>query len=649
MFTDLQSAPAASPRARVLVVEDEGLIARDLGSRLKKAGYEVAGVVDSGEAALEHVSASAPDLVLMDIRLRGKMDGIEAARLVQERVDVPVIYLTAHTDRDTLERAKVTGPFGYLTKPIGQATLPVSIELALYRHKTERESRQQKAWLATVLSNIADAVVVTDASGAIRFMNPKAETLTGWTFTEVQDHALPEVLRLINAASGKPVGGLLDDIESIEIPRPFPSGVQLVTRFGATLAVEGDIAVSRTSAGLEGSVLTFRDVTRRQAEEQELRQQQKMQAIGRISAGVAHDFNNLLTVILGHTEQIRSDESSSGSVRESAQQIEEAAITASAVTRQLLTFSRKQSVRPQVLDLNAVIRTNEPLCRRLAGPQVQWSTRLDPGLMPLYADPGQLAQVLLNLVTNARDAMPEGGQLDVETSNLFVEAPRANGLLAQRYVVLTVRDNGAGMDASVAERLFEPFFTTKEAGQGTGLGLAIVYSIVTELGGSIEVQSRPGEGSTFTVYLPNSAAANGARPSSAQSIEGSIGMKTILVVEDNPAVRAVICNCFVEESHYLLQASNAEEAMVLSQEHPGLIDLLITDMLMPGTDGYTLANELLRRRPELQVLFISGYAGELLRKLDESKSHFLPKPFRREELLQAVRETLGDSSGATVH
>jgi len=468
--------------ARIMIVEDEGIIAGHIATRLEKTGYTVAGIFGSSEEALAEIPDRRPDLILMDIRIKGALDGIETAARVRERFDIPVIYLTAHTDRQTIDRAKITGAFGFLTKPIHHTSLATSIEMALHKHNSEREVRQQRAWIETVLDAMGDAVVVVDSDSKVRFLNRPAEDLTGWKNDQARDCDLSQILPLIDPATG---------FRTDKIPERFPDGAQALNRAGRMFPVEGEIASSCDHGKLVGRVLTFRDTTHRQTEDRRKRQEEKMQAVGRLAAGIAHDFNNLLFVILGYADQLQGTAGMGNPAATGLAQIKKAAETAIGITRQLVQYGRPEAAQPQDICLNEMIRETEELWHRLAGGSVMWETRLDPTVPTLRADPSQMKQVVMNLVANARDAMPHGGVLTIETSS---EEPFT--------VALTVKDTGSGMSAETIDRLFEPYFTTKGGGKGTGLGLSIVHRIVTDLGGSIGVVSEIGKGTAFTVRLP---------------------------------------------------------------------------------------------------------------------------------------------------
>jgi len=389
---------------------------------------------------------------------------------------------------------------------------------------------------------------------------------------------------------------------------------------------------------------TQRDVTENRILEDQLRQAQKMEAVGRLAGGVAHDFNNLLMVIGGHGELLRDEAKGAPLVSKHAEAILKAADRAGMLTRQLLAFGRKQVLQPKILDANAVVQETGKLLRRLIGEHIELVFSLDPNLGRVKADPGQLEQVIMNLAINARDAMPNGGSLTIETSNAYLdeEYQRERPAVAMGdYVLLALSDTGSGMDEKTRAQIFEPFFTTKERGQGTGLGLATVYGIVKQSGGYIWAYSEPGRGSTFKVYLPLVRDAADALPV-ARGESLPRGTETILVAEDEVGVRELACGFLVSQGYTVLEARGSEHALRLAEENPARIHLLLTDVVMPGLRGTELAERVLQMNPAVRVLFVSGYTDDAIvhHGILEAGTHFLSKPFSREALLQKVREVL---------
>ena len=380
--------------------------------------------------------------------------------------------------------------------------------------------------------------------------------------------------------------------------------------------------------------------------EEQFRQSQRLEAVGRLAGGVAHDFNNILTAITGHSSLLAESMAPGDSRREDVEGIRTAAQRAAVLTRQLLAFSRKQVLQTRVLDLNGVVRGLDKMLRRVIGEDIRLDLALAPDLVPVRADPGQLEQVIVNLAVNARDAMPAGGRLTIETANVVLDeadvaahAPLPSG----PHVMLSVADTGVGMDAETQSHLFEPFFTTKEVGKGTGLGLSTVYGIVKQSGGSIWASSEPGRGATFRIYLPpvheavespDLAAAPAPRPSG--------GHETLLLAEDDPGVREVVSDALAQQGYSVLRAPDGQTALEIARAHPGGIHLLLSDLVMPGMSGRELAEALKAERPGLRILFMSGYTDDAVvrQAVLESGLPFLQKPFTPGALAAKVRAVL---------
>ncbi|MGH9557424.1 MAG: PAS domain S-box protein [Terriglobales bacterium] len=388
------------------------------------------------------------------------------------------------------------------------------------------------------------------------------------------------------------------------------------------------------------------DVTAQRSLEAQFRQSQKMEAVGRLAGGVAHDFNNLLTVISGYADLILQQLDSDDPMRREMGQINKAAERAALLTRQLLAFSRQQMLEPRVLQLNDVVTGIEPMLRRLLGEDIRLITRLRPGLGRTKADPGQMEQVIMNLAVNARDAMPKGGELIIETSETFLDKSFAHDqptVKPGRYVQFSVTDTGTGMDEETLARVFEPFFTTKERGKGTGLGLSTVYGIVKQSDGYIWAQSKPGKGASFQLYLPlvEIPVAQPADPEPARTTEKP-GSETILVVEDEEGVRSLVRHVLHRQGYNVLEARHAGEAFLLCDRYSQTIHLLLTDVILEHVSGPELARRLMALRPGLKVLFMSGYTDDAVLRhgVQSAETPFLQKPFSTDVLARKVREVL---------
>ncbi len=917
-------------QARVLIAEDDRVVARSIDELLGRLGYAVLGVTQSGEGAVRLAADLSPDLVLMDIQLAGATDGVRAAQLIRERSGVPVVYLTAYADPETLRRASITEPFGYVVKPFEERELHAAIEMALAKHAAERRLRESERRYAATLNSIGDAVITTDTAGRVTFLNPVAEGLTGWRQAEAFGRPLGEVFPVAGGGAGAGAAAVLTDgaglltregrevpIDASAVPivedrggtagtvvvfrdvserkrregeirllqtivlafgeaedlhsalemllrrvceatgwvlgqawlpdpghgalacspawycadaalepfrrstegRTFSAGVGLPGRVWAARQpawirdVTSDASFLRAAAarqvglragmgipvlagkeviavieffvkepraadeallGLVGSVatqlgivmlrkqaeeklrrsqqryealvnsvdgivweadpqtlrlrfvsrraerllgypierwraeptfwqdhvhpedreralceclaaaregrdheFTYRmvaadgrevwlndrvsvvseggrvlalrgvmvDVTRQKRLEAQLRQAQKMDALGRLAGGVAHDFNNLLTVINGYGDMLLAGlppgDSSCGAVEE----IREAGDRAAGLTRQLLAFSRQQVLQSTPLNLNNVVAGMQRMLARLIGEDVVLTTRLADGLGLVMADLGQMEQVILNLAVNARDAMPGGGQLTLETADADPGDPEVQadlGVRPGRHVRLAVSDTGCGMDAATRANLFEPFFTTKEAGKGTGLGLATVYGIISQSGGHVAVSSEPGRGTTFRIYLPRAESPPAPAPRGTDGPEPPGGSEVVLLVEDDASVRELFGLVLRRRGYTVLEAGDGAEALEVCGRSAGRIDLVVTDVVLPRVSGPQLVAALAGTRPGLKVLYLSGYPESAGLRCDATGAAegFLQKPFVPAALARAVRAVL---------
>ncbi len=409
--------------------------------------------------------------------------------------------------------------------------------------------------------------------------------------------------------------------------------------------------------GREYCIGIWHDITQRICDEQnraaleeQLRQAQKMEAVGQLAGGIAHDFNNILTAILGNVElalmNVDAKKSPVPAMSQELHEIERSAQRAARLTRHLLAYSRRQVSRPELLDLNQVLRETETMLRRLISEDISLKINAGSDLHVVHADAGQIEQVLLNLVVNARDAMPDGGELTIETANMIVDetaAARHNGARPGLHVMLSVRDTGSGMDAETQRRAFDPFFSTKPVGKGTGLGLATTYGIVAQTGGHIVVESEVGQGTTFRIYLPTvMASVRASMPSASDQASAPGGTETILIVEDDHSVRDLTVQLLTDVGYTVLAAEGGRQALQLAEEHHGPIDLLVTDVIMPEMNGRRVSDQLTADRPGLRTLFVSGYTSSYIAQhgVLEKDVHFLEKPFSRRALLRAVRTTL---------
>jgi two-component system, cell cycle sensor histidine kinase and response regulator CckA len=488
----------SSAQTKVLIVEDEAIVACDIERRLIKAGYAVPAIAASGDEALRCIEQTSPNLVLMDIHLQGPADGIAIAAEVRDRFHLPVVFLTAYADKSTLERAKGSGAFSYLIKPIGHVNLATTIEVALYRHQVEQELEKREAWLQTVLDSIADAIVVTDAAGGIQFLNPTAERLTGWTNREAIGRQFWEVAHL--AAEDREIAEDLQAAIGAGIPLDLPRESRLICRGGRVAMVEGNIAISRVRNRHSGTVVVLRDITARNWEEAQLRQDQKMQAAGQLANGLALDFKRLLTVVLQYSRQLILEMAQDHAFRERLRAVHRAGNRAALLASQVVGLYRKEPVQARIVDLNLLLSQFLPILKRMAGPSIALEAALDPELGQIRADIGQLKQIVLNLVLNARDAMPLGGSVRIATGNVELPARTTYYPGSESFIRLAIEPDGANKTGEIAKPMLDPFYAGNKPGMG--LGLAVVEAMVNAADGLICADGQPGERSLFEIFLP---------------------------------------------------------------------------------------------------------------------------------------------------
>ena len=632
----------------VLVVEDEKIVAADIRENLRSLGYSVPAVISSGEEAITEASQNHPDLVLMDIQLKGRIDGIEAARLVQGRLNIPVVFITAFADDATIQRAKSTDPYGYIVKPFGKKELQTTIEIALHKHRSERRLRTSEEWLMSLIKGMGEAILAVDRAGSICLMNPAAETITGGSLEETLGAHWTDVIEFTGrqrSGLGNPFLVALEEGKTVHLPE---CPVRFA-RTGKKAILAGSVApLLAHSSGVSGAVFAFQDQTEQQRLERQYQRTRHLEALQTLAGGVAHNLNNVLMIIYGYSEALIRNFTEDDPAHRDVRMIQKATERASAMTHQLLSFSRRQAADPKVISINDIVSHSEPMMRHVLGDNIALTINLDPEAGKAEVDPVHLEQVLMSLVLNARDSMPLGGAISVRTAKVDVDLTLASkfvDLLPGWYVCLELADSGAGIDYAVQSQLFEPFFTTKERTKGLGLGLAAAYGMVKQAGGNIWFESEPGKGTRFSVYLPR-AEERSIAPAAISS--ANRGSETILVVEDEPDIRLLIRETLLHLGYRVLEANGGGEALKICDESDDPIHLVVADILMPVMSGPELASRLTSVTPKTRVLFVSSYSQYVLEHHGalEHGTSILQKPFTAEALAVKIREILdGEAEG----
>lgn len=641
---------------RVLIVDDQAPNVLLLERMLRQAGFTNLRSSTNPHAVLSIFVEFQPDILLLDLHMPG-LTGFEVMEqlktVVGNNVYLPILVLTADMSTAVKQRALECGAKDFLTKPFDVMEVVLRINNLLrtrFLHlqlqeqnraleETVRERTREVREQATLIAKARDAILVCDLQARILFWNEGAERLYGWTSTEVVGKNVIELFRMAPQQFEEARAATMANGEwAGELVQHSSDGKEVIVMSRWTL-IRNEVGQPRSN------MVINTDITRKKSLEAQLFHAQRMEGIGMVAGGVAHDFNNLLTVINGYTEMamdcMEPDDPSRGLLRE----VYKAGERATMLTRQLLAFSRKQMLQIQVIDLNSLIADAEKMLSRLIGEDVKIVMQREPHLGRVKADAGQIEQILLNLCVNARDAMAHGGQITIMTRNVELNESYARAhryVKPGHYVELVVRDTGAGMDEATKARLFEPFFTTKELGKGTGLGLATVYGIVKQSGGSIEFESAPGCGTSFQIYLPRVEDAAPTNRSSIDEFKAPRGAETILLVDDDAGVRSVTRLALQSFGYKVLDASGGAAALQLSRAHQAPIDLLVTDVVMPGMSGRELADRLTPTRSGLKTLYLSGYTDDAIVRngVAVGTAAFLAKPITPGMLARKVRQVL---------
>jgi two-component system cell cycle sensor histidine kinase/response regulator CckA len=640
-------------KLRVLILEDVPADAELVKHELVKAGFVFSSrCVETKGDFLKELREFAPDIILSDYKLP-QFDGMAALSLTKEfPLDIPFIIVTGSMNEETAVECMKAGAADYVIKNhlarIGPA---VKAALENKRVREEKEGAEEallsaNAYNRGLIEASLDPFIVIGPDGKITDVNAATEAITGYSQKELIGDFFSELFtKPDKAREGYHQMFREGSVRDLEL--------KIQHRDGHIRPVLLNASVFRNEAAkIIGVFAAARDITeRKEAEEkmvalqEQLRQSQKMEAIGRLAGGIAHDFNNLLTVIKGYSQLSLVEFKEDDPLRENIEEVKRAADRAANLTRQLLAFGRRQIMEMRVLDLNTLLQNLDKMLRRIIDEDIELVTFLADDLGRVKADPGQIEQVIMNLAVNAKDAMPNGGKLIIETANLELDQEYARAHIAVkpgRYVMFSVSDTGVGMTPEVKERVFEPFFTTKEKGIGTGLGLSTVYGIVKQSGGNIWVYSEPGQGTTFKIYLPRVDEPLEELKERVIKEELPRGSETILVVEDAEEVRKLAARILKRQGYTVLEGSQGDEAYNVCKQHKGPIHLLVTDVVMPIMNGHALAKRLETLHPNIKVLYMSGYTENAIvhHGVLVNGMNYIQKPFTVDELARKVRQVL---------
>jgi two-component system cell cycle sensor histidine kinase/response regulator CckA len=630
-------------KVKVMIVEDESIVAKDIESMLKRVGYDVPAVVASGEKAIEKVTETSPDLVLMDIMLKGDMDGVEAAEQIRSQFHIPVIYVTAFADDSTLQRAKITEPYGYLLKPFQDRELHTTIEMALYRHKMERKLKESEQWLSTTLRSIGDAVIATDTESCVTFMNLVAQALTGWSQDEAAGKPLDRVFKIVNEETDEPCEDPVERVIRENSVVGLANHTLLIARDGTRFPIDDSAAPIRDDSGnLIGVVLVFRDITERRRSEEESLRAQRLESIGILAGGIAHDFNNILTAIMGNISLARVY-NDPGKISERLLELEKASMQAKELIQQLLTFSRGGTPLKETVSLVEILKGTTAFALR--GSNVKCGFLISGDLWPVEADPGQISQVISNLIINADQAMPDGGVIKVRAENLVIERDHGLPLENGRYVKISIEDRGTGIPREHLHKMFDPYFTTKQ--KGSGLGLATSYSIIKRHDGHITAESQVGVGTTIHIYLPASPEGTPLNKKEEEEEEEPVmGRGRVLVMDDEKFIRELASEMLGNIGYETTAATDGLEAIRLYKEAEGSkesYDAVIMDLTVPGgMGGEKAVQDLIKIDPGVKAIASSGYSNSPV--IAEYRKYgfcsVITKPYRIKELSEVLHRVM---------
>jgi len=608
---------------KIVIVEDEGLIAADLQGRLERAGYRVPGVAGTGQEALQVIGEKSPDLVLMDIRLRGNMDGVQVAERVRREFDIPVVFLTAYEDHNTLERAGKTQAFGYIKKPLSSASLEGSIEMALAKHRHERYLREQRDWFSASFAAVPDAVLVTDGAGRVSYLNPVAEELIGTKVEDALGRLSTELLQF-QYPDGQTVDDLIPVVMLQGAPVALPRGVWLAGGDKRRYAVEGSLAPRWQEGRAEGVVITFKDVTLRRFEEDQSRQDERHGALARLSDGIAGQLDLELSVVAEESTRLLNELPADSTLRTAAETIESAALDAFAVTCRLRAFGQEREIKPEMVRVNEVL---SDLQSTWNGAVPGLAVELDPNPRPAHGDSRELARILDLLLQHAHKWMEAAGGIKVNAS-----ASELEGL--HEWVRIQMAYTTTGEDTNSLARAFDPSW------DGNWEGLPFAYGLTKRMGGLLRAHMEPSRTAVFEIYLPSVEVAAAGAPLEIED------RPVLLVIERNSEVRRILHAHFEQHGYNVLEAANCEEGLLLADAFRRPIRLAIANPAQDDEYRTNLAARLVGLAPGVCVRIIEDYR-ELLEDADAAASGRACRYLTKWELLEWANDALGSSAWLT--
>ncbi|NWH05173.1 ATP-binding response regulator [Desulfobacter latus] len=622
-------------KKRIFIVEDDLLFIRTTEKILKKLNYETCGSTSSGEEALEMIKGVSPDIILMDIQLKDKIDGIETAARISKAHKIPIVYLTAYASKDFVERIKRTGPYGYILKPFKDAELQTAIEIALYRHNMEKKLLESEEKHKSIIQTAMDGFFLADVTGKLLEVNDTYCNMTGYSRDELLSMGIQD-LESVQKDSKRFVN-LNAILEKAETRFEFRNRC----KDEKIIDVEASIQYKPLDGGR--LVVFVKDITDQKTVKKRLQQAQKMESIGNLAGGIAHDFNNILAPIIGYSELLLYDLPEESPQNTKVRNIYNAGIRGAELVNQILAFSRQEEHRLIPIRLQPIVKEVVQLIKSTIPTTIEIHTEIERTCNRVMADPNQMHQVLMNLITNAKHAVSEfNGRIDITLSAIDLDADNPDFHLAPgKYVSLSVSDNGHGISKEDLNKIFEPYFTTKEKGQGTGLGLSVVFGIVAECGGELSVQSEADKGTTFTICLPALEQLE-HRNVSNENERLPEGDERVMVIDDEAPIAGQISETLVRLGYSVESFTNGIEALEKFEGSPHAYDLVITDMTMPQLTGDQVTSMLLAIRDDIPIIICTGFSeiiNEARAKIIGAKA-LLMKPILRPVIAKTVRNIL---------